>query len=173
MINSFKEVKEILSNKEVIERYLGQPNKITRKGLWYKSPFRNEKTASFYVSEKGIHDFGSSEHYDIISFVEKYFNTDILQALKILCNDFGLSLMSEKKDKKTIKQIKIKREQERKQKEKQEKKHNEEMQKLCDELIETEKLIQIFENTSHFEILKILYDKQTKLEIKFEQEYIR
>ena len=47
------------------------------------------------------------------------------------------------------------------------------MQKLCDELIETEKLIQIFENTSHFEILKILYDKQTKLEIKFEQEYIR
>ena len=172
-MNKFAEIKSLLKGEEVIEHYLGTPYKRTNKGIWYKSPFRQEKTASFYVSEKGIHDFGSSEHYDIISFVVKYFNTDNLQALKILCNDFGLSLMSEKKDKKTIKQIKIKREQERKQKEKQEKKHNEEMQKLCDELIETEKLIQIFENTSHFEILKILYDKQTKLEIKFEQEYIR
>ena len=42
------------------------------------------------------------------------------------------------------------------------------MQKLCDDILENEKLIKIFENSSNFEVLSILYAKQIKLEIDFE-----
>lgn len=167
-MNKFTEIKTLLKGEEVIEHYLGTPDKKTNKGSWYKSPFRQEKTASFYVSDKGIHDFGSSEHYDIISFVAKYFNTDNFNALKILCNDFGLSLLDEHENKENIKRLKIKREQERKRKEKIEKWFNNEMKKICNEIIENERLIKIFEKTSYFETLSVLYDKQTKLEIKFD-----
>ena len=168
-MDKFAEVKSLLKGEEVVEHYLGAPYKKTNKGLWYKSPFRNEKTASFYVSEKGIHDFGSSEHYDIISFVVKYFNTDNYNALKILCNDFGLPFLEQKEDRETIKKLKAKRERERRQKENEKRKFNFEMQQLCDDLQETEKLIRIFEQSSYFDVLKILYDKQTKLEVRFEQ----
>lgn len=168
-MDKFAEIKSILKGEEVVEHYLGMPYKRTSKGSWYISPFRKEKTASFCVSEKGIHDFGSSEHYDVISFVVKYFNTDNYNALKILCNDFGLPFLEEKLDKETIKELKIKKEQERKLREQKKKKFNLEMQKLCDQSKEVEKLIQVFEKTSYFEILRILYDEQVKLEIRFEQ----
>lgn len=168
-MDKFAEIKSVLKGEEVVEHYLGLPYKKTSKGSWYKSPFRDEKTASFYVSEKGIHDFGSSEHYDVISFVVKYFNTDNYNALKILCNDFGLLFLEEKLDKETIKKLKIKKEQERKQKEEKKKWFNSEMQKLCDKSKEVEMLIRIFEKTSYFETLRILYDRQAKIEIRFEQ----
>lgn len=168
-MNKFAEVKSLLKGQEVVEHYLGLPHKKTSKGSWYISPFRNEKTASFYVSEKGIHDFGSSEHYDIISFVVKYFNTDNYNALKILCNDFRLPLLNQKEDRQTIQKLKAKREMERKQKEKQKILFNSEMQSICDQLQENKKLLKIFEKTSYFETLKILYDKQVKLELRFEQ----
>lgn len=167
-MNKFAEIKTLLKGEEVVQHYLGSPQKRTYAGMWYKSPFRKEKTASFYISEKGIHDFGSSEHYDIISFVAKYFNTDNYNALKILCNDFGLSLIDEKQDKETIKQLKQEREQERKRKLKIDNWFNSKMQDLCDEIQETEKLIKLFEKTSYFEALEILYDKQAKLEIECE-----
>lgn len=167
-MNKFAEIKSLLKGEEVIQHYLGTPYKRTYTGMWYKSPFRKEKTASFYVSEKGIHDFGSSEHYDIISFVTKYFNTDNYNALKILCNDFGLSLLDQKENKETIKQLKAKREKEKERKLKIEKWFYTEMHRICNEIQETEKLIKIFENTSYFETLKVLYDKQIKLEIEFE-----
>lgn len=167
-MNKFAEIKSLLKGEEVIQHYLGTPYKRTYIGMWYKSPFRKEKTASFYVSEKGIHDFGSSEHYDIISFVTKYFNTDNYNALKILCNDFGLSLLDQKENKETIKQLKAKREKEKERKLKIEKWFYTEMHRICNEIQETEKLIKIFENTSYFETLKVLYDKQIKLEIEFE-----
>lgn len=168
-MNKFAEIKSLLKGEEVIEHYLGTPYKRTNKGIWYKSPFRQEKTASFYVSEKGIHDFGSSEHYDIISFVVKYFNTDNLQALKILCNDFGLSLFEEQESKESIKQQKQKREEEKRKKEKIEKWYNSQMQKICDEIQENEKIIKILKKTSYFETLKILYEREVKLEIEFEK----
>ncbi len=101
-MDKFAEIKSALKQEDVIRYYLGSPYKSNSKGLWYRSPFRKEKTASFYVSEKGIHDFGSSEHYDIISFVVKYFNTDNFHALRILCHDFGLPFMEQKVDKQTI-----------------------------------------------------------------------
>ena len=42
------------------------------------------------------------------------------------------------------------------------------MQKLCDDIQENAKIIKIFENSSNFEVLNVLYTKQTKLEIDFE-----
>ena len=167
-MNKFYEIKSLLKHEEVIQHYLGNPSKKTYTGMWYKSPFRKEKTASFYVSEKGIHDFGSGEHYDIISFVAKYFNTDNYNSLKILCNDFGLSLLDKKENKEEIKKLKEKREEERKRKIRIEKWFNKRIQKICDEIQENERLIKIFEKSSYFETLKILYDKQVKTEIEFE-----
>ena len=169
MINPFKEIKELLNNRVVIERYLGNPIKRTNKGMWYKSPFRQERTASFYISDKGIHDFGSSEHYDIVSFTARYFNTDNLGALKILCSDFGLNLLDTKVDYKTIKKIKKQRQQERINRERQEREFNIRMQKICDEIIENEKLIKIFSKTAYLETLKILYAKEILLELEFEE----
>ena len=101
-MDKFTEVKAMLDNRQVIERYLGNPNKHTSKGDWYISPFRNEKTASFYVSDKGIHDFGSSQHYDIISFIENYYNVTPLEALKDICSDFNINILDEIIDKKEI-----------------------------------------------------------------------
>lgn len=167
-MNKFAEIKSILKGEEVIQHYLGTPDKRTYTGIWYKSPFRKEKTPSFCVSEKGIHDFGDSQHYDIISFIAKYFNTDNYNALKILCNDFRLSLLDQHESKETIKQLKIKREQERKRKELIDKWFNTKMQKFCDDIQENERLIKLFENSTYFETLSILYDKQVKLEIEYE-----
>lgn len=169
MINPFKEIKELLNNRVVIERFLGNPVKRTSKGMWYKSPFRQERTASFYISDRGIHDFGSSEHYDIVSFTARYFNTDNFGALKILCSDFGLSLLDTKADYKTIKKIKRQRQQERQKQEEQEREFNIKMQNLCDEIIENRKLIKIFNKTAYIETLKILYEKEVLLELEFEE----
>ena len=109
-MNKFKEIKTMLTNKEVVTRYLGTPIKTTSTGIWYKSPFRSERTASFCVSNKGIHDFGDSTHYDIISFVEKYFNTSPNKALEILCYDFNISIGNEYETKEILANIKRKRE---------------------------------------------------------------
>lgn len=92
MINS-KDVKAVLTPLIVVQRYLGQPIKRINETLWYKSPFRNEKTPSFIVSnEKGIHDFGSSEHYDIFSFIQKLYNLTFTDSINFLVKDFGLDI---------------------------------------------------------------------------------
>ncbi len=168
-MNKFKEIKSYLTNKEVVQRYLGNPEKITSTGIWYKSPFRKERTASFCVSEKGIHDFGDSKHYDVISFVESYFNVMPLQALDILCNDFGLSINNPYKNEHIVKMLKKKREEEKEIKEKTDKWFTEKMQKICDDLQEIRKMINFLSDTTYFETLCILYDQESKLEIFFEQ----
>lgn len=167
-MNKYAEIKRVLENKEVVQRYLGLPEKHTSTGNWYKSPFRSEKTASFCVSSKGIHDFGSSEHYDIISFVQRYFNTTTYQALEILCNDFGINLQNEYETDKTIQLLKRKREEERKAKEIVLKWHNNELKRVCDEIQINRRCLDIFEKQSNLEVLQILYKEKIKLEYYFE-----
>ena len=88
-----QEVKTAVTPTLVVQRYLGQPLKRINDKLWYKSPFRNERTASFVVSdERGIHDFGSSEHYDIFSFIQKLFGLSFMESLSFLIKDFGLQV---------------------------------------------------------------------------------
>lgn len=164
-MNRFKEIKNILNPQEVVQKYLGLQEKKTSTGLWYKSPFRKERTASFCVSNKGIHDFGDSTHYDIISFVQKYFNTTPSRALEILCNDFGLyGLGNEYETQEIIKRLKKKRYEERLIKQKIEEWYSEEFQRVCDEIIINQKCLKIFEKTANFEVLRVLYDEQVKLE---------
>ena len=168
-MNRFKEIKNILNPQEVVQKYLGLPEKKTGTGLWYKSPFRKEKTASFCVSSKGIHDFGDSTHYDIISFVQKYFDTTPSRALEILCNDFGLyGLGNEYETQEIIRRLKKKREEERLIKQKIEEWYSIEFQRVCDEIIINNKCLKIFEKTANFEVLRVLYDEQVKLECYFD-----
>lgn len=168
--NKFSEIKSILTCRQVVEKFLGQPDKRTNNGDWYKSPFRNERTASMYVTDsKGIHDFGSSEHYDIISFVEKYLNLTPLEALKTLYNTFGLEFGEQTyEEKKKIKQVMQEREIQNKLKIEAEECYKNNIANVCDKLILNKKLQQIFENTFYFETLKILYDEEVKLELEFE-----
>lgn len=167
-MNKYQEIKNILGNIETVQKYLGLPEKHTSTGNWYKSPFRKEKTASFCVSSKGIHDFGSSKHYDVISFVQKYFKTTPYQALEILCKDFNINLVNEYETEETIKLLKQKREEERIIKNKIDNWFNSEIQKVCDEIITNEKCLNICKKTCNFKVLKILYDEQFKLEYYFE-----
>lgn len=90
-MNNPKEIKELLKPTLVARYYLGNPEKTTRDKLWYKSPWRNERTASFMVDDNaGFHDFGENWHGDIMDFVGRYYNTDLINSMKILTLDFNL-----------------------------------------------------------------------------------
>ena len=90
-MNSPEQLKQLLKPTQVVQYYLGTPIKRNKTGDWYKSPFRAERTASFLVSDtKGIHDFGTSEHYDIISFLQELFRIDFKTAINKLHYDFKI-----------------------------------------------------------------------------------
>lgn len=96
-MNYFEEIKQYLKPTQVVLFYLGE-GKYKGGSYWYKSPFRNEKTASFCVNnKKGIHDFGDSSHYDVISFTKKLFNIGSMQAIRRLIKDFSLPINIDQK----------------------------------------------------------------------------
>ncbi len=168
-MNKFQEIKELLKADIVVQYYLGLPEKHNSTGNWYKSPFRKEKTASLCVSEKGIHDFGESRHYDIISFVQRHYNTTPYQALEILCNDFNINNLENKYEtKQTLKLLKQKKEEEKQIKEKIQKWFKNEFQNVCKEIRLNTKCLKIFEPKCNFEILSILYNQKSKLEYYYE-----
>ena len=167
-MNKYQEIKKILNNIEVITKYLGQPEKHNSAGIWYKSPFRSEKTASFYVSNKGIHDFGSSEHYDIISFVQRYYNTTPYQALEIICRDFGISIGNEFENKEIIDRLKKKREEEKRAKQLVEDWYNNELLDVCKKIQINKQCLRICIQSPNKEVLDMLFDERTRLEFEFE-----
>lgn len=84
-------IKQTVDPISLARRYLGQPVHERGHCLWYKSPFRSEeRTASFCVSEKGLHDFGTSQHYDVIDFVMNYFRCSFQEACNLLERDYGI-----------------------------------------------------------------------------------
>lgn len=168
-MNKFAEVKSLLENREVAKRYLGTPSKSSFKGDWYLSPFRTEKTASLYVSDKGIHDFGSSKHYDIIDFVAEYYNVTPIDALTILCKDFGIEFKRNIIDNKSLKALIEEREKKKKLKEDSIKFHNQELIKVCKKIQENRKLIEIFKHSFNFEVLEILYNNEVVFDYDFEE----
>lgn len=89
MLNA-KDIREKISPIDVAIRYLGHPDKKRYGKLWYKSPFRNERTASFMVDEKSFHDFGDSWDGDIFDFIERYYSVDFIKAVQIIKIDFGI-----------------------------------------------------------------------------------
>lgn len=159
-MNNPEEIKQLLTPSQVIQHYLGQPIKKTNLGLWYRSPFRQERTASFLVNdEKGIHDFGSSKHYDIISFVEDYFKVNFQTAIQIISRDFGLPESRELS--KELKEYLNQRQKEQKQAEYILKNwFNKTFDNICKELHTIQDIIPYLKG----EALKIAYDEEFKLE---------
>ena len=89
MIN-VAELKSVATPQSVARYFLGSPEKELNNALWYKSPFRRETAASFEVSSRGLHDFGTDTHYDVISFVQKLRHCGFKEAVEILCSIYGL-----------------------------------------------------------------------------------
>ena len=90
----FEVVKDNITPLQVARKYLGEPNKITGKTVWYYSPLRvKERTPSMAVNNrKGFTDFGTGKNYDIISFIQEYYNCKPKQAVEIIARDFGINL---------------------------------------------------------------------------------
>ena len=166
-MNNPEQIKQLLTPIMVAQHYLGQ-GKTKGNRLWYKSPFRNERTASFMVSEEAYHDFGDGWHGDVIDFIERYYNTDFINAMKILSRDFGLP-EDEPISKEVEQYIKRKREEEQQMKRNLDDWFNSTYNKLCDKLQITEKAIK---NTAMKNKLvglwKYLYNREIKLEILWE-----
>lgn len=91
--NIFRAIKEYLKPQDVAEYYIRDKGKKSGNNIFYKSPFRNEKTASFCVNNtKGFHDYGTGWHGDIISFLTKLYNLKPIEAAKLLIKDFSLPI---------------------------------------------------------------------------------
>lgn len=168
-MNQFQEIKSVLKADIVVQHYLGLPEKHTSTGNWYKSPFRKEKTASFCVSDKGIHDFGDSTHYDIISFIEKYFNTTPSRALDILSNDFNLNLGNEYENQKIIEILKQQREEQQILRNRVNNWFYSTFQRLCDEYEINAKAIKLLTGRGYTEVLNILYLREIKLDMLLDE----
>ncbi len=95
-MNPKDEIKERLSIIDVVSTYV----RLEKSGSQYKArcPFHNEKTPSFYVSmeRKNFHCFGCGAQGDIFSFVEKIESIPFYDALKILADRAGVTLISNK-----------------------------------------------------------------------------
>lgn len=75
---------------------VGRKVKLTRRGREFVglSPFTNEKTPSFTVNDEKqfYHCFSSSEHGDVIKFLEKTENLTFLEAVERLAAEAGLEM---------------------------------------------------------------------------------
>ncbi len=87
---------ENLKNQIDIVDVVGQVVTLKRSGASLKGlcPFHNEKTASFFVSESRQHYtcFGCGASGDVISFVQKYYNMDFVEALEKLAEQYGIEM---------------------------------------------------------------------------------
>ena len=159
MVISSEKIKNILSPTIIAQYYLGQPDKNKNNRLWYKSPFRNERTASFMVDSKSFHDFGDGWDGDIFDFIEKYYNVNFKMALDILCRDFNLT-DDENHSKEFIRYLKQKKEEENKIKNAINEWFYSTFSKLCNELHYVKIILPLLRG----EALKITYNKDSKLE---------
>ena len=145
--------------------------------LFYKSPFRNEKTASFCVNnQKGFHDYGDGWHGDIISFVQELYHISPIDAAKTLIQDFSLPIKIEQKT--DYKQIKTQRQKNllnKKVREALDNWFNNTFIQLCDSnkmnqiciytLSKNIKNINDFENNDLTNALQYLYNNQTGINL--------
>ena len=72
--------------------------------LWYKSPFRDEKTASFKIDVRQNlwHDFGMGEGGSVIDLVMQLRNIDFKTALTVLVSEFSEDNLAPLKTEKSV-----------------------------------------------------------------------
>ncbi len=180
MQNIFQEVKEYLNPKQVASYYISEKGKISGNNVFYKSPFRQEKTASFCVNnEKGFHDYGTGWHGDIINFIQELYHLTPIDAAKTLIQDFALPIkINEKSDYKQVKAQKNKNLLNKKVRDALDNWFNSTFIKLCDanklnqicieSLSKQIKSIDDFENEDLQIALQYLYYQQTEINLWIE-----
>lgn len=89
------QIKQTLSLKEIIEFYVGEPNKYTKR---YKCPFNHDEShCNLEVKGKYWRCFSCNLSGDEIEFVRLLYNFDnFQQALTKIANDFGLRTYTER-----------------------------------------------------------------------------
>jgi DNA primase len=97
MADEVQQIKDRLNIVDVIGQYV----KLSKAGKNYKglSPFRTEKTPSFFVSpDKGMYyDFSSGQGGDIFTFIQEMEGVDFRGALTVLAERAGIELKRESK----------------------------------------------------------------------------
>jgi DNA primase len=98
MSDPVQQIKERLSIVEIVGQYV----RLTKAGKNYRglSPFKKEKTPSFYVSpDKNMYyDFSSGQGGDIFSFIQEMEGLDFKGALRTLADRAGVELIAESKE---------------------------------------------------------------------------
>ena len=92
---NFNNVEEIKSRCNIVD-VIGRVVTLKKAGSSYKGlcPFHNEKTPSFSVDEgrQTYKCFGCGEGGDVISFVQKYYSLDFMEAMELLAREYGIEL---------------------------------------------------------------------------------
>ncbi|MCR5481562.1 MAG: DNA primase [Clostridia bacterium] len=88
-------IDEIKSRCNIVD-VIGRVVPLKRAGSNYKGvcPFHNEKTPSFIVSEtkQRFTCFGCGATGDVISFTERYYNLDFMEAVQKLADEYGIEI---------------------------------------------------------------------------------
>jgi len=104
MPDPVEQIKDRLNIVDVVAQYV----KLAKAGKNYKglSPFKNEKTPSFYVQpDKGLYyDFSSGRGGDMFTFVEAMEGLDFQGALRVLAERAGVELRPESKRSRTLRE---------------------------------------------------------------------
>lgn len=164
-----KRLVEMITPIDVAKRYLGNPYKASCSNLVYKSPFRNERTASFVVSNiKGFHDFGDGWHGGIIDFAKRYFNISFKEAVNMLATEFGICIENEYITNDVWKMLKKQREEEKRYKEAIESWYNKIYCELCDRYHSWLDIKNIFKAKPYLYTYKAALDKSLNCEYLIE-----
>lgn len=154
----FQEIKQEVSPQECCIKYLGSPVKKGTTAFWL-SPFSHEKTPSLAANnEKGVHDFSTNQHYDVIDFTAKLYGVSPLDAAKIIIRDFGLNCQDEAIDTAELENRKKKRELHLLQKEQEKTLINDTFDKLCKLYKIFDGLLQVVEDKASFEFQFIRFN---------------
>lgn len=136
------QIKQALSLKDIVEFYVGEPNKYTKR---YKCPFnREEHHCNLEVKDKYWRCFSCNLSGDEIEFVRHLFNlSDYKECLLKIAQDFGLKTTTEfdPEYERRVKAIKEKREREKREAEEFNKKSNEIYNKLLKRQSQLEEII--------------------------------
>lgn len=95
-------ISEVKSRGNIVDMCTSRGVEVHQSGVRYKAlcPFHDEKTPSFVVDEntQTYHCFGCGERGDIISFVQKFDNTDFMDAVRLVAENAGMNDIDNKID---------------------------------------------------------------------------